>query len=88
MKYIAKITVGRFDIGEEVTGLSEKRAKELLDMGAIEQVGEPTSQNVPQGELLQDDEPPQGADDMPQDDVQDEPPQGEPKPKKAKAKTT
>lgn len=67
MKYIAKITVGRFDVGEEVTGLSDKRAKELLAMGAIEQIGEPSNQA-----------PPQGADDMPQD---------EPKPKKAKAKT-
>lgn len=80
MKYIAKITVGRFDVGEEVTGLSEKRAKELLDMGAIEQIGELTNQAPPQGE----DEPPQG------EPLQDEqaPPQGEPKSKKAKAKTT
>lgn len=53
MKYIAKITVGRFDIGEEVTGLSQKRADELLAMGAIEQVGEPFNQTPPQGEQLQ-----------------------------------
>lgn len=80
MKYIAKITVGRFDVGEEVTGLSEKRAKELLAMGAIEQIGEPSNQAPPQGE----DEPPQS------EPLQDEqaPLQGEPKPKKARAKTT
>lgn len=73
MKYIAKITVGRFDVGEEVTGLSEKRANELLAMGAIEQIGEPSNQAPPQSEPLQDEQAP---------------PQGEPKPKKAKAKTT
>lgn len=80
MKYIAKITVGRFDVGEEVTGLSDKRADELLAMGAIEQIGEPSNQAPPQGE----DEQPQS------EPLQDEqaPPQGEAKPKKPKVKPT
>lgn len=37
-KYIAKQSVGHFGLGDEVTGLTEKRAKELLEGGAIEAV--------------------------------------------------
>lgn len=35
MKYIANQSVGAFKTGEEVTGLSDERAKELLAIGVI-----------------------------------------------------
>lgn len=35
MKYIANRSVGRFKAGQEVVGLSQERAKELLAIGAI-----------------------------------------------------
>ena len=35
MKYTAKITVGQFNVGDEVTGLTAERVKELLEAGAI-----------------------------------------------------
>lgn len=37
-KYIAKQSVGRFRLGEEVEGLTADRAKFLLEEGAIEEV--------------------------------------------------
>ncbi|MFT0771290.1 hypothetical protein [Psychrobacter aquimaris] len=37
-KYIAKQSVGRFRLGEEVEGLTADRAKFLLAEGAIEEV--------------------------------------------------
>ena len=37
-KYIAKQSVGRFRLGEEVTGLTDDRAKFLIEEGAIEEV--------------------------------------------------
>ena len=39
-KYIAKQSVGRFRLGEEVEGLTADRAKFLLEEGAIEEVEE------------------------------------------------
>ena len=38
-KYIAKQSVGRFLPGETIEGLSDERAKALLVMGAIKEVG-------------------------------------------------
>lgn len=38
MKYIANQSVGQFKTGDEVTGLSDERAKELLAIGAIHAV--------------------------------------------------
>ncbi|WP_147287358.1 hypothetical protein [Moraxella bovis] len=40
MKYIANQSVGRFATGDEVLGLTDERAKELLAIGAIKAVGE------------------------------------------------
>ena len=36
-KYIAKQAIGQFNTGEEVVGLTEDRAKFLLEKGAIEE---------------------------------------------------
>lgn len=36
--YIAKQSIGRFKTGEQVEGLTEERAKFLLEKGAIEEV--------------------------------------------------
>jgi len=49
-KYIAKQSVGRFRLGEEVEGLTEKRAKFLLEEGAIEEVEEQATKAEPKTE--------------------------------------
>lgn len=40
MAYIAKQMIGKFKTGEEVTGLTAKRIKELVEDGAIEGVAD------------------------------------------------
>lgn len=44
-KYIAKQSVGRFRLGEEVEGLTADRAKFLLEEGAIEEVESESDQD-------------------------------------------
>jgi len=49
-KYIAKQSVGRFRLGEEVEGLTADRAKFLLEEGAIEEVEEQATKAEPKTE--------------------------------------
>ncbi|MGM8890659.1 hypothetical protein ACS8FA_07400 [Psychrobacter sp. 1Y1] len=49
-KYIAKQSVGRFKTGEVVEGLTEKRAKFLLEQGAIVEAEAVEGEDVDTGE--------------------------------------
>lgn len=49
MKYIANQSVGRFATGDEVLGLTDERAKELLAIGAIKAV--PSDQEPQKGNV-------------------------------------
>ncbi len=49
-KYIAKQSVGRFKTGEVVEGLTEKRAKFLLEQGAIIEAEAVEGEDVDTGE--------------------------------------
>ena len=49
-KYIAKQSVGRFKTGEVVEGLTEKRAKFLLEQGAIVEAEAVEGEDVNTGE--------------------------------------
>ncbi len=49
-KYIAKQSVGRFKTGEVVEGLTEKRAKFLLEQGAIVEAESVEGEDVDTGE--------------------------------------
>lgn len=82
MTYIAQITVGQFNIGEVVTGLSDERASELLKMGAIKKVSEePPKDNEPPKEQELTDEQSDQADESASE------PTEQAKPKTSKAKS-